>query len=213
MLRKLATQWGLALVIMATTALVWAHPPKVVVIPSGGDDAPTFKTIFVTPETYTGDLKDETKGDLDGPSGADRRCMEFAEAPDSKVKGKQFKAWLSSGGPATFNGSNREFVIHDLPYHNVNGEVIFADLWNLSVVHTNDFFSHNGVQVFGDSRYPWTAIASSGRTTLVDCADWTNGTNSYSGSYGFTDSAVAGSWTNDATALCYSRGGLYCVEQ
>lgn len=42
MLRKLSTRLGLAFIFMTTTSLVWAQSPIVVVIPLGGDEAPTL---------------------------------------------------------------------------------------------------------------------------------------------------------------------------
>jgi hypothetical protein len=217
MLRKLATRLGVAFVFMAITSLVWAQSPKVVVIPLGGDEAPTFKTMFVTPDTYTGDLKDETKEDLDGPSGADRRCMEFAEATDSKVKGKVFKAWLSTGFPATFNGSHRKFVIHNLPYHNVNGEVIFDDLWNLDVVPSHLILDQKGLmgQTFAQTHL-WTGIFPDGSTgTGKDCDRWEDPTASSSGVSGSISRFVTllGAWTSYSLAQCWNQLAILCVEQ
>ena len=162
---KLILKAVLASCMVFTSFALSAHE-KVVVIPLGGDEGPTFKTIFVTPETYTGDLKDETKGDADGPSGADRRCMEYAEKPESKVKGKTFKAWLSNGiGTASTNGHFRTFALHNLPYHNTNDEILFNNLEDFDVLPQNSFTTHSGQLVdlnspVHDNQWPWTGIRS-----------------------------------------------------
>ena len=61
-----------AVALLAATVSTLAHN-KVVVIPLGGDESPTSKTIFVT--------KQQFNGGLGGPSGADQKCQAAADAP------------------------------------------------------------------------------------------------------------------------------------
>ena len=222
MLRKETMQLMAAVALLTATISIQAHN-KVVVVPLGGDEAPTFKTIFVTPETYTGDLKDETKGDADGQSGADRRCMEYAEMPDSKVKGKTFKAWLSSGIIAPSFLIFRSFGLHNLPYHNTNGDVLFDNLEDFDVRPRYWFATHSGQWIDWDypvpgNQYIWSGINKDGTYDFyTSCHRWENGTFSiYGGAWGRIDKPwqrAPGAWTEYSGGDCESQAALLCIEQ
>ena len=186
---------------------------KVVVVPLGGDEAPTHKTLFVTSSTYNGDLM-TAGGSSDGPDGADKLCMQHAEAAGSKVKGKIFKAWLSSGSAATFNGSNREFVIHNLPYHNVNGQLVFNNLWDLYVSPIAPITLESGGAPSGSQLFSWTGIWSTGEFVHT-CSNWTTGESESFGGYGTQHPSFAGpgGWTGSASVDCAAPGSIMCFEQ
>jgi hypothetical protein len=140
--------------------------------------------------------------------------MEFAEAPGSRVKGKIFKAWLSSSSGATFNGNNREFVIHDLPYHNVYNQMIFEDLWDLNVGLAHQVYDHLGNFPDGYAYFPWTGIMADGTSAADTCLDWTTMSDGgIKGRYGALDSVSFGEWTSDDTITCNEVGSLLCFEQ
>lgn len=100
---------------------------RVVVIPLFGNDAAKEKVIFITKLAYQGDLVSAANaltgvsGITDGLIAADTLCQADADAPDSKVKGKTFRAWL---GPAVDHlvAGARQFNIFDLPYVTPNGD-------------------------------------------------------------------------------------------
>jgi hypothetical protein len=210
LMKQLIIQAVSVITVLASFTL-FAHN-KVVVIPLGGDEAPTFKTIFVTSGTFTGNLMAAGDGD-DGPSGADNLCMSAAGAANSKVKGKSFKAWLSSGGPATVNGSGRELVLYDLPYHNVEGVLVFDDLWDLNVLPQNPILDESGFVAAGDARFPWVGITDSGEVTIESCTSWDSDDNLDRGAYGFVTSTIPGNWNFTNPIGCDSFGSLLCFEQ
>ena len=100
---------------------------KVVVIPVFGDDAAKEKVIFITKARFDGDLVSAANaltgvsGITDGLIAGDTLCQADADAPDSKVKGKTFRAWL---GPALDHlvAGARPFNIFDLTYVTPNGD-------------------------------------------------------------------------------------------
>jgi hypothetical protein len=210
LMKQLIIQAVSVITVLASFTL-FAHN-KVVVIPLGGDEAPTFKTIFVTSGTFTGNLMAAGDGD-DGPSGADNLCMSAAGAANSKVKGKSFKAWLSSGGPATVNGSGRMLVLYDLPYHNVEGVLVFDDLWDLNVTPLNPILDESGFVAAGSGRFPWTGISDSGEVLFESCVSWGSDASWDSGAYGHVSSTNKGRWTHIALAGCHFSNSLLCFEQ
>ena len=213
-LNKFITNCCALTLLMSLAVSVSAHDNvKVVVVPLGGDEAPTHKMLFVTSSLYNGDLETAGNGS-DGPDGADKLCMQHAESTGSKVKGKIFKAWLSTGGVVTFNGSNREFVIHNLPYHNVNGQQVFNNLWHLNVVlPANLILTESGSTPTLDQRFPWSGIDAFGNFHPDSCTDWTSESGSVDGLYGGLAGSDAGDWTAFFVGGCGDPGSLLCFEQ
>jgi len=81
--RKKAKQllWGIMFILPTYPGTA----DKVVIIPLGGDEAPTYKVVFIT--------KVASNGNLGGPSGADEICQTEADTQGSKVQGLGF-GWI-----------------------------------------------------------------------------------------------------------------------
>jgi hypothetical protein len=120
--------------------------------------------------------------DLGGLEGADRHCQELAEAAGST--GKTWHAYLSTTGAGGVNARDR---IGDGPWHNVNGEMIAA---NVADLHGDVQRDRNnltklsalnekgeGVSGRGDdvNRHDiLTGSMSDGRASYQTCDNWTN---------------------------------------
>lgn len=187
-------------------------PVKVVVIPLFvGDEAATDKVIFITKDTFT--------GNLGGLGGADEKCQADADAPDSKVKGKIFKAWL--GPPTNPLAGGRQFIVYDLPYLTTNGALYAGSYSSLIALSPWPYLFTDaaGADVSDVSFYDdvWTGLLFSG--TVVDdrhCTRWFTDSPSFTGvSFGET-SRSSRRYTRVFVA-CSSdpdeRVRLICMEQ
>ncbi len=176
-----------------------------------------YKTVFVTSQTY--------QGDLGGLAGADAKCNALASV--AGLDGT-YKAWLSdaTGSPST------RFRRSSVPYTLVDGVVIAND-WDdlvdgtlLSPINVTD---KGDVLVFRDpaeTRFPHTNTDANGRLLILynpviythtkPCNNWT----SNAGGDAFFDVSIGDSLQTDSqwTALgalttCLSYGPLICFEQ
>ena len=168
---------------------------KVVDIPTFEDDTPTppaatSKRVFQTSNSFHGDLGD--------PSGADAKCQTDADADNSMVKNKTFKARLSGELSLGFAGlEGREMIKHDLPYY------ILAESTDASgrIQEPNNI---------------WTGILSNGDFSDANCNHWTSSDRNVSGSFGTNQNSNSG-WTEFTvfieSQVCSAFMPLYCIEQ
>jgi hypothetical protein len=195
---------------------------NVVVIPLGSDEAPTFKTIFLTETLVDGDIMGKCIGGLDGPSCADKICQEEADSTGSKVQGKKFIAWISGVLTNSFRDSGRIFNKHDLEYRLTDGALVASDYSSLvdgSLHGSSISKTVRGITPPG-TVYVKTGIYFNGAlSNTYTCNGWTSSSSantSLIGHFGAKD----GRWTNATPPSwepyhnqCNIAGRFYCVEQ
>ncbi len=180
------------------------------------------RIVFLTKATFS--------GDLGGPEGADEKCQAEADADDSLVKGKAFKAWVSFNILPDFsnNAESRTFVRSTNPYLLVNGVQIatdFTDLTNGSITAPIQL-NANGDVVTGSFIEVWTGIEEDGIfpgeddpdfpsiTVSNNCSNWTVGSQDQNGLGGLVGPRnIDSTWTNAIRSSCNARYRLYCFEQ
>lgn len=209
---KTIKQISLAILISVISFTLAAHN-KVVVVPLGEEEAlaPTSKVIFVTSDTWDGDLT-TAGGGSSGKESADNLCMMAANGSNSLVQGKTFKAWLSDGRAPTFHGSGRQMTLHDLPYVNVKGDTVFPNLWNLDHKRQSFILTEGGVVEPLPSAH-WTGLDEAGLPSPANCGQWRDNTGSNAGRQGFHNTQRIGEWNSEVSEDCNVVGRLFCVEQ
>jgi hypothetical protein len=156
-------------------------------------------TVFVSSVNYT--------ADLGGPTGADQKCNDLADA--AGLLGT-YKAWLgdSNTDPAT------RFEKSNYPYELTNGDVI-ADNWTDLTDGTLAFpilYTEQGLVRTIPSHMVWSNAYTTGITWAGGnhCSDWTSTTGT-----GFTGNSgsVGSSWALAANVDCTELRRIYCFEQ
>ena len=157
------------------------------------------RTVFVTSQTY--------EGDLGGLNGADVLCQGLADA--AGLEGT-FMAWLSdpTNSPSTRFGRLGSFEL-------VDGTSIANDWEDLTdgSLSTPINQTEEGT-VLGTERV-WSATAADGTFLVANqCREWSeNGSSSGGGGAG-TTGASDSTWTNDVNGLLCDRPAyLFCFEQ
>jgi hypothetical protein len=184
--------------------------------PESGSDATnedgpaaTYKRIFITSGTFT--------GNLGGASGADSACGSAASF--ASLSGT-WKAFLST---ATSSAASR--LSHaSVPYRLMNGTVVandWAGLTSGTLMTAIDRDEHGNVITFVNSPpFPglvWTASKYDGTYIgSVNCNDFTTSSSGTNGTVGI-DNATNTQWTvylgvTDGSS-CAGTFSLYCVEQ
>ena len=181
---------------------VFAHQ-KVVVIPLGGEDAPTFKQIFWTDQTYD--------GNLGGLPGADAKCQ--MSAVNAGVRG-DFKAWLSHGATTDAIPDRPNFTYYDLPYRNVDGNPVANDF----IDFLDNEFEGRIRSVTGSNAFIeyWTGLENDGsKFGTFNCSGWTTNMNIEAGLLGFNDGGQdpALSWSSQSAKGCVLKAHILCFEQ
>ncbi|WP_434422235.1 DUF4215 domain-containing protein [Nannocystis pusilla] len=158
------------------------------------------RVIFVTSTKFD--------GNLGGLSGADANCAEAA-APVDNLKGKSFKAWLSSGSnwpskrlDTAYSGI---YVLIDSTVVAANG---WADLTDGELLHPVDL-TETKMKV---DAAPWTNTNADGTAGTSHCEFWTSADSGPSGALGRTNATDA-KWTDAmGTSPCDATRALYCIE-
>ncbi|NQY01980.1 MAG: midcut-by-XrtH protein [Halieaceae bacterium] len=169
------------------------------------------KVVFVTSETYTGDLRETPEGT--GLEGADAKCN--ALAVEANLPG-EFKAWLSD---SNFDVRDR-FIPSSVPYRDVQGSLIADSFFDLAPLE-----APINVNEMGDTivtvPVAWTNSSEDGSaifpiTPINICDDW--GTSSYAppsnnfiGATGNVSDRFE--WTAITAQPCSLLARLYCFEQ
>lgn len=190
---------------------------------SRGDEPPCdancnfqARLVFITSETYT--------GELGGLAGADDRCQSLAEAAGLENP-QNFRAWLSDGiaSPHTrFQGID----ITDEPYILLSGRVVadnFADLTQ-NGPRTGISITETGEAVFEQLVRTNTSAFGDLYSFNDHCAGWTSASAMHKARVGYNALAVEFGpafqqwkqqrlWTSFTDASCsYSDYRLYCFE-
>jgi hypothetical protein len=191
----------------------WEHAQTI-----GGGDGAGVKLVFVTSESYYGDI---TPGDdspsqcPEGTTGID--CARFEcnrLAADVNLPG-EYEPWLSdsSSDAAGRFGS----LGADGPWFNVKGTLVAGTLAGLLTPKNSDYL-YNAVNytelgtVPTDSSNTWTGTGPDGLNTgLDDCNNWSqqNGSQGTIGDFTHTDSA----WTSATFNPCTEARHLYCFQR
>lgn len=169
--------------------------------------SPSYRRVFVTSTTYT--------GNLGGLSGADAKCQARADAANL---GGIWKAWLSSsteGSPST------RFIKDTGPYKNILGNVIansWSDLTDQALENSLAVNENGALQNITEPWNVWTNTWTSGSiydtATNLTCDNWTSDSSSMTGRGG-------ASWKTDfrwtaseiSGEKCNTLKRLYCFEQ
>jgi len=171
------------------------------------------KLVFVTSQTYT--------GNLGGLAGADAKCQTLAH--DANLPGT-YQAWLSdsTGSPSTL------FAQSQVPYQLVDGTVIadnWADLVDGELLAPINLTESGGAAPIGETpchgvRSTWSDTSPNGErdTTnehLNSCNNWSDGSSQNGRCVGNTDlTGPLSQWSCACTAIvCSWRSALYCFQQ
>ena len=166
-------------------------------------------TVFISSNTYTGDLEWESFPNLEGLARADAICNKLADS--AGLKG-EFKAWLSdtSEAPSTRLGLNDFTGNFVLP----NGNRIasgWQDLTDGSLLQPIRFDQNGGVQ----NGEVWTHTNAQGKPTTnnqqYSCLDWSTSSSQYNGYYGRSDQKTT-QWTHYNYAQCDVQSHIYCIQ-
>ena len=178
--------------------------------PDGGDAGPDAatcgsvplctRTVFVTSLSYT--------GAMGGLVGADAKCQALADAPGSKVRGKKFKAWVSS---ATVSASAR-LVQGTAPYVRVDGVGIAATFADLTDGMLGVALNIDELGALRSDASVWTGTRADGVRAPTNCTGFTSSSAAVTGATGNSSNAD-GFWTNLEGAACSGLSGLYCIEE
>ena len=172
---------------------------------SGDNKCYSYLRIFVTSETY--------QGNLGGAAGADQKCQLLA---DNAGLDGAFKAWISqseSSSPAQSWEQHMPFR----PYYLVDDTKI-ADDWNhLTNARDNELHhvinkNENG-QTITDALRAWTNTNWNGNRVSTDnCGGWTKSGNDKKSKYGWIDKKNH-NWSWAGGMNCNWLARLYCIQQ
>ncbi len=180
---------------------------------------PSYKRVFVTSNSYTGDLRAAGSNvglgaAIDGPDGADKICQSRANAASL---GGTWKAWIS--GATTAQSAASRLVHSSIPYKLLNGTTVannWADLTDGTLLAPINRTESNGLVTNNGA---WTNTKPDGSTTSTfqtgTCGGFTNGDGTYGGAPFGLDNVISSDWTwNNASAeICDYGLNLYCFEQ
>lgn len=164
------------------------------------------KRVFVSSDTYYGDLKNSGKG-ATAREGANKLCNELATAASL---GGTWKAWLSvevaDKAPAALTDVGPWYLTSPA------SPMVFANLAATSSPPLTAIdYNEKGVAV-GISYPVWTGTQSSGNASVDTCNGWSSVSPSYSGMRGAANSTTY--WTqNGASEKCNEKKAIYCFEQ
>ena len=165
---------------------------------------PTHKRVFVTKAGFN--------GNLGGLTGADQKCQSAATAAGL---GGTYAAWMSS---STTNALTR---IGDVgPWYLVDGATKVFD--SKAAIASGPLVA---IDMYEDKTRvattieTWVGTDNTGVVykdndgAPVTCADWTDGSDTSSGSMGHVQASLASDWTGGGTGRCDQAASLYCFEQ
>ena len=161
------------------------------------------KTVFVTSESFN--------GDLGGLKGADEKCQAQADDPASIVPSGTYLAWLSDGtdSPDTrFTKSSHPYVLPDGTRIAEN----YTDLTDGSIQHLIDIDSTG--KTVGQNRF-WTGTNEDGTTAqpFRTCTGWMNPITNARGMVGSTGHTLT-SWSSQSQNRCNTISNrLACFQQ
>ncbi len=162
-----------------------------------GEDPPAARRVFVTSDSYA--------GDLGGLAGADSLCQDTATR--AGLSG-EWRAWL---GTHSVSASDR--LAHSaVPYVRLDGVAIAADWADVidGALDAPIMIDEMGSPIGEESSFVWTATGPAGLPLGGTCNDWTEAVSG-----GFYGDALAAddAWTHSACQPCTIEAHLYCFEQ
>lgn len=163
--------------------------------------------IFVTEDTYT--------GNLGGLTGADEKCQ--VSASQAGLPGT-YKAWLSDSVTSATDRLNHSAIA----YYSTNGALVAVNWDDLtdgalySPVNANQFGNFTETA----SSNVWTGTDSNGISNITDpispglvsCQNWTADISFLIGPIG-SKSSTNSTWTENGGLGCDQPARLYCVQQ
>jgi hypothetical protein len=168
------------------------------------DLLPISRRIFVTDETYQGNLI-QAAAKATALEAADRLCQ--VAATKAQLTGN-WRAWISAN-----NTNAIDRMADGGPWLLVGTQItVFADRANLTTapavgINRNQY----GVQLSPGTTYAWTQTSTGGKENNLGCYDWSS---SASGDFGNAGNPNGVSdWTASNGIYCNSAAHLYCLEQ
>jgi hypothetical protein len=172
------------------------------------------RLVFVTSRTFPGDFGGGTPYDA-----ADALCNDSSNALDSKVKGHNFRAWLSlanAAAAAHFPGARGRYIRSD---STAAAPVVVAETW--AALISNKLLNglgadETGAQVSG--LFVWTGTNADGTASSAVCGNWATSDppTNQTGLVGVATPSVGSppeQWTDDKTVQsCSGVARLYCIE-
>ena len=200
------------------------------------------RCVFVTSETFTGDLVGEAqvrnggRGITDPIEAADFLCQQAAESSNLPVlnDGRKFRAWIATsdtGPDTTFHPDITIFPLNpNIPHQRTDGVLIATDLspdlldgMLAAPIHTDEF----GVEVVLPDDRVWSNVNADGADgspwnpngpapapdpALNTCSDWTSRASDQLGCVGDPNVTDA-TWSQEGCQPCDQPRRLYCVSQ
>lgn len=188
----------------------------IVIISDGRLECFSRRVIFVTSETFNGDLKTAGNGST-GLNGADNLCQAAADSEGSIVPKGTYIAWLST---STINATERMAPLVDDGYVLPNRTtIVAASISDLLGGRLLNPISQDESGAAPGSNYAWTGTRSAGRSfaeasPAETCNDWTapSGFSGARGIYGDRRLEEA-QWIEAGALSCDNEMHLYCVQQ
>lgn len=178
--------------------------PSIQVCQAGACVPTNRKIVFITSQTYT--------GELGGLQGADAKCQTLANA--AGLTGT-YRAWLSTQGINAIDRITDKLY----PYTTLDGGLV-ANSINELIYFPQHPSSHIIIDEHDDSvltqnRFVWTGTNPDGTTAqpLTNCDDWTSALGTKFGVAGNSEPLGTGDWTYDIYSACNLHRSLYCFQQ
>lgn len=177
-------------------------------------DEPAFcrKTVFVTSQDYSGDLREPGNNSATaGLEGGDAKCQQAADA--AGLNGV-YKAWLSGYINSVIHDPSTRFTHASTPYRDVNGEHLWDNWANIALqfeapdapLNTDEYGNQKNDEV-------WTGTFADGQAAAFHCENWTSAASPASALFGLSNSVDIVQWTDYNYHLCYEQKALYCFQQ
>lgn len=161
-----------------------------------------FRLVFVTNETFA--------GDLGGSQGADEKCQ--IAAMTAGLSGV-FRAWLSTSAQQPLDS----LVPSTVPYRRLDGVQVAKDWADLVDGMLENPINYTETMIFVpgpacEQRAVWTASFDSGTeydAAAKSCSDWTSTAGTTTGG----NPSLTNAWSDGCPLSCAGQASLYCVEQ
>ena len=164
------------------------------------------KVVFITQEQFN--------GDLGGSAGADAKFQAEADAPNSKVQGRVFKAWISGARKHDSVDAKRTLSRSKSSYQLADGSSIAKDFKSLVKTKPERFINMHANGKTSSERitlYAWSGLSARGETLKLNCSDWHSSSADDAGAMG--DALEPILWSDFYQEECSEQLSLYCVEQ
>lgn len=171
-------------------------------------ESPRF--IFVTSETYYGDMKNEFNKDvnLKGWELAKDNCNRLSLGMNSKVAGLTFVPWLGTNDHSPFNDLETDF---NGVYKLIDSTIVARGFDNLvgSSIENNIHIDEKQKDV--NTIFVWTGLLGNGKLAN-NCDNWTNIDIDALGTIGSVNETNSKWSAFDTESDCYSVARLYCIQ-